>query len=131
MGGPSVTPGSTPPPIPGGATISPPPATQQVSPPPPSPMPGFSTGTEPIIQAQQPVVAPSAPVTPAAPSGVGGSTIAFNSNDSNKNQGATIKHGGKSKLMPVFMGLGIVIFLLAYTFVWVFVFKLKIPGLPF
>lgn len=101
----------------------PPTPTQQVSPPPQAPSPSFGVApTQPVI--------PAEPAMSAAPSPTAGSTIAFNANDNQKNQGATVKHGGGSKLTPILMGLGILVFLVAYTFVWVFVFKLKIPFLP-
>lgn len=128
MGGPANAPAGPNPP--GGASgptpvgAFPPSPTQQVSPPAPVLSPSFNDA--PI----QPVT-PAEPTPSASPSGSVGSTIAFNANNAQKNQGTTtIKHEG-SKLMPVIMGLGIVVFLLAYTFVWVFVFKLKIPFLPF
>ncbi|MBI4097957.1 MAG: hypothetical protein HY426_02855 [Candidatus Levybacteria bacterium] len=123
MSGPAPAPGQTP--AAGGAPMGavPPPPTQQVSPPPPAPTPSF--GATPVQS-----VTPAEPAPSVAPNPSAGGTIAFNANNAGKNQGTTaIKHGG-SKLMPVFMGLGIVVFLLAYTFVWVYVFKLQIPFLP-
>mgnify|MGYP001592617472 CR=1 FL=1 len=129
MSGPTNAPVAGPTPL-GGASgptpagVVPPPPTQQVSPPAPVPSPSFNTS--PV----QPVT-PAEPALSAGPPPLASSTIAFNANNAGKNQGTTtVKHGG-SKLMPVFMGLGILVFLVAYTFVWVYVFKLKIPFLPF
>lgn len=106
-------------------------------PPPPAPAPfspQMGTSSTPIpVQPQAPVI-PSeiipqaAPAAPAAPSPFGG-TIAFNANNPGKNQGATVKRGG-SKVMSLVLGLGVIILLVAYTFVWIYVFKLQIPFLP-
>lgn len=76
-----------------------------------------------------PAMPQAAPMSPASPSPVGGGTIAFNANNPSKNQGATVKRGG-SKIMTLVLGVGIIVLLVAYTFVWIYVFKLQIPFLP-
>ncbi len=110
---------------PGGAVPPPPP----VAPPPFNP----AIGAQPIapapVQPAAPVMPQAAPAAPAAPSPIGGGTIAFNANNPGKNQGATVKHGG-SKMMSLVLGLGVIVLLVAYTFVWIYVFKLQIPFLP-
>lgn len=97
----------------------------------------------PAIPAVPPVTPSSTPVvpTPAAPDPAAvqpqpqvssfGGTIAFNANNAGKNQGTTVgvkKGGGAIKTLVV--GLGIIIFLLGYTVVWIYIFKLNVPFLP-
>ena len=85
----------------------------------PAPMPA------PQSQPQTQAAVPSLDPTPAV-----NSTIAYNAHNSDVNKGTTgVKKGGKSgKLVLIF--LGIVIFLLLYTVIWVFILKLKLPFLP-
>jgi hypothetical protein len=97
--------------------VSPQPAAQTV-PPAPNPAPSFG-GVQPVVPSE-PVVNPASP----APS-IGGVTPGVSAG----NQTVAVKHKG-SKSMPLIMGLGIVVFLLAYTFMWIYVFKLNVPFLP-
>ncbi len=120
MNGPAIPPPGAVPPPPAPAPFNPvigaqPPAPAQFQPQAPV-MPAEATAPQP------------APVSPAAPSPIGG-TIAFNANNPGKNQGATVKRGG-SKIMSLVLGLGVIVLLVAYTFVWIYVFKLQIPFLP-
>lgn len=94
-------------------------------------------------QVEQPSAPQSAPQTPSSPPNPEpvqaapppptpvSSTISYNANSSSTNQGITaVKKGGGSKLSTVFILLGLIVLLVAYTFVWIYVFKLKIPFLP-
>ncbi len=135
MSGPAVPPAG-PNPVAPGVSVPPPPPVQQVSPPTiaPAPQPSFNQTPAPAASTPQTVI-PSEPVIPtAAPSAaapIPGGTIAFNANDAQKNQGTTttVKRGG-SKFKSIFLGIGILALLVGYTFVWIFVFKLKVPFLP-
>lgn len=91
-----------------GTPVAPPPPVVN-TPPPPPPAPADSMAA----------ASPFPSVSPAAPGGSVSPT-----------QGSAIKHGGSGKLMPVLLAVGIIIFLVAYTFVWVYVFKLQLPFLP-
>lgn len=111
--------GTTTPPAPGGTV-------------PPTPQP---IATNPTVQQSAAPAIPTTPTQPASspvaptPSPMAGSTIAFNANNSGKNQGTTVKRGG-SKVMTLVIGLGVIVLLVAYTFVWIYVFKLEVPFLP-
>lgn len=91
----------------------------------------------PQANSDQPVLgqAPSTSPSPApsnfsqAPSAAT-STVAFNAHNSSLNQGAVLKKGG-SKTPTLVILIGLIILLIAYTFVWIYIFKLKIPFLPF
>ncbi len=75
----------------------------------------------------QPTIAAEVPLPQASSFG---STIAFNANNAGKNQGTVgIKRGG-SKIKQLVLGLGIIAFLVAYSVVWIYVFKLNVPYLP-
>lgn len=90
----------------------------------------------PQANSDQPVLgqAPSTAPSPAlsdfsqAPSATT-STVAFNADNSSLNQGAVLKKGG-SKTSTLVILIGLIILLVAYTFVWIYIFKLKIPFLP-
>lgn len=120
-----------PPPVSGGVIPTPQPfapVTPAATQPSPVPMPMAPSPTPAPFATPQPVTPQStAPVTPS-PSTMG-STLAFNANNAGKNQGTTVKRGG-SKVMSLIVGLGIIVILVAYTFVWIYVFKLQIPFLP-
>jgi hypothetical protein len=72
---------------------------------------------------------PAAP-TPSGPIPGVNSTVAFNATDSHKNVGTTPVKKGGLHMMPVIVGIGIVFLLVAYTFVWVYLFKVDLPFLP-
>lgn len=55
-----------------------------------------------------------------------GGSIAYNAAGSTA---TVVKKSGKS-LTHVLLGLGAVVFLVAYTFMWIFIFKIKLPFLP-
>lgn len=84
-----------------------------VSPTPPAPTPS-------------PVIAP-APLPVATPS----SNTSFNAGSYQAAQGTTAVKKAGGKMSTILILLGLVILLVAYTFVWVFLFDLKIPFLPF
>lgn len=128
MGGPASAPsGQTPP---AGGSIATPPQPQTIQPPqvsPALPPQNFnSTPVPPPAQTVDPTVAPVAPSTDTTI----GSTIAFNANNAQKNQGTVAVKKSGSKIMTVLLGLGLIVLLVAYTFVWIYVFKLQIPFLP-
>jgi hypothetical protein len=56
--------------------------------------------------------------------------MAFNAEDSHKNVGTTPVKKGGMHIMPVVVGLGIVVLLMAYTFVWIMLFNVQVPFLP-
>lgn len=101
-------------------------------PPPPAPAQAAPVSTPVAPQTPNPApVAPTVAADPPSPqASTFGSTIAFNANNAGKNQGTTTvkKHG--SKIMTIALGFGIIILLVAYTFVWIYVFKVQIPFLP-
>ncbi len=100
-----------------------PPQQQVVQPPQASPtLPQQNFNSAPV----PPPVQTAAPTTDTTI----GSTIAFNANNAQKNQGTVSVKKSGSKIMTVFLGLGLIVLLVAYTFVWIYVFKLKIPFLP-
>ena len=108
-----------------------PPQQQVVQPPqasPTLPQQNFNSAppVAPPVQTVNPVVEPVAP----NPDTSIGSTIAFNANNAQKNQGTVSVKKSGSKIMTAFLGLGLIVLLVAYTFVWIYVFKLKIPFLP-
>ena len=116
MGGPTPT-------APAGGTVPPPTApSQPVSPQPAAPQVPTPTPVTPTVAADP-------PAQPQASSF--GGTLAFNANNAGKNQGTTVgvKKGG-SKIMSLVLALGVIILLIAYTFVWIYVFKLDVPFLP-
>jgi len=70
----------------------------------------------------------TAPAQAAMPSS--SSTIAFNAENSSKNIGTTpVKKGGLN-ILPLVVGLGVILLLLAYTFVWILIFNVELPFLP-
>lgn len=91
--------------------------------------------------APPPAAEPQTPTTNADPSksaqapqsvsipGVN-STMAFNAEDSHKNVGTTAVKSGGFHAMPIVIGLGIIILLVAYTFVWIMLFNVRVPFLP-
>lgn len=107
--------------------------TRQAPTPPP---PGPANHTEPVPPISptptinstpaQPVEDPPLDPTPAI-----NSTIAYNAHNEGLNKGTTPvkKGGGMAKALLV--GLVVLVLLAVYTFVWIFILKLKIPGLPF
>lgn len=100
-------------------------------PPPPAPVPAAPATPPPPPQSPNPSpVQPIATAPPTPQASSFGSTIAFNANNAGKNQGTTTIKKGGLKIMPIILGLGIIVLLIAYTFVWIYVFKLKIPFLP-
>ncbi len=119
MNGPSASSGASTPPSNPAQSLPQQPGS--VSPPPPevqTPVP------EP---APAPLVSPTPPLAPAPAS----NNFAFNSNyQSNQSTTTTVKKAG-GKLSSILIILGLVVLLVAYTFVWVYLFKLKIPFLPF
>jgi hypothetical protein len=86
------------------------------------------TPEPPPVQANEPQQVHNAPSeqVPAPAPHASSSVIAFNAQTYNK-KSAGVKSGS---LTPVIIGVGIVILLLAYTFVWVKIFNLSIPFLP-
>ena len=121
MSGPASAPlGQTPP---AGGSSAPLPQPQTIQPPQqPSPLPQQNFNSTPV----QPPVQTAAPSTETTI----GSTIAFNANNAQKNQGTVAVKKSGSKIMTVLLGLGLIVLLVAYTFVWIYVFKLQIPFLP-
>lgn len=111
------TPVTTPPPVPA------------------EPTPAQSAPVQEYTQPAQPQMAPietSSPAIPSAPSGsIPGvnSTLSFNATDSQKNVGTTPRKKGGLHIMPVVIGLGIVVLLVAYTFAWIILFNVEIPFL--
>ena len=98
-----------------------------------TPQPGLETPAPTTTQAPEPEAVPSpAPVSPpptpaAAPAA---SSFAFNANyQTNQGTTTTVKKAG-GKMSSVLIIFGLVVLLVAYTFVWVYLFKLKIPFLP-
>jgi hypothetical protein len=57
-------------------------------------------------------------------------TLAFNASNEGKNQGTTVVKKRGSHIMPVVVGMGIIMLLTVYTFVWIIVFNVQIPFLP-
>lgn len=83
------------------------------------------TTSQPIQpQAQpQPNVNPIMP-TPQA-TNINGA-VSFNAAASTE----TVVKKGKPNIKNLLLGLGVVVFLVAYTFLWIFIFKIKLPFLP-
>lgn len=108
-------------PVPSGINV--PPANPAA--PPPVTQPIVTPAPEP-----EPVPAPT-PVSPPPPTPVpAASNFAFNANyQTNQGTTTTVKKAG-GKMSSVLIILGLVVLLVAYTFVWVYLFKLKIPFLP-
>lgn len=115
MNGPTAPGGSTPPTPNQQPNQEQPQASAQASnpvspiPPPPAPSPTIAS------------------VPPIAPS----SSTSFNSGNFQTAQGTTAVKKAGGKMSTILILLGLVILLVAYTFVWVFLFDLKIPFLPF
>lgn len=105
------------------------PVPQGVSQPNPvTPPPVTPSATTPAPKPES-VPAP-APVNPPPPAPAA-SSFAFNANyQTNQSATTTVKKAG-GKTSSVLIILGLVVLLAAYTFVWVYLFKLKIPFLPF
>lgn len=58
------------------------------------------------------------------------STVAFNAANSSKNVGTTPVKKGGLHAVPILVGLGVIILLVVYTFVWILIFNVQIPFLP-
>lgn len=127
----SPTPPQNPYTPPAPAAPPPPPQPAYTPPPPPAPEPAPAP---PLPPAPEPVAppAPPAPVqnTPAGSIPGVNSTVAFNAADSGKNVGTTPVKKGGLHMMPVLIGVAIIFLLVAYTFVWIFLFKVQVPFLP-
>lgn len=82
---------------------------------PPAPRPIMATAQPQSIQTLPPV------------QNIGGS-IAYNAAGTTTTQ--TVVKKGKPNIMHFLLGLGAVVFLIAYTFMWIFIFKIKLPFLP-
>lgn len=63
--------------------------------------------------------------TPPPVQNIGGS-IAFNAAGAT----GTVVKKGKPNIKHILLGLGVVVFLVVYTFLWIFIFKIKLPFLP-
>jgi hypothetical protein len=100
----------------------------QAPPVPPTP-PQEAVTAPPLVQTPSQNPAPVQTFSSNAMPGAS-STIAFNANDSGKNQGTTVIKKRGSHIMPVVVGMGIIMLLTVYTFVWVMVFNVQIPFLP-
>jgi len=140
--------GSTPngnnPPVPG---QSPAPAQDPAAAPPPMPQapiqPPAPEPTPPPVSAETQAMPPAPTEPPKAPDpmptptnnpsgsipGVN-TTMAFNAEDSHKNVGTTPVKKGGLHMMPLVIGLGILVLLVVYTFVWIILFNVQIPFLP-
>ena len=101
----------------------PPPPNQPVSPPPPSLPPQLNLNPTPV----QPIVSTDPSPSSGAPSFA--TPTGFNPN-AGKNLGTVAVKRGHSKIMPMIVSLAVLVFLVGYTFVWIYFFKLKIPFLP-
>ena len=51
--------------------------------------------------------------------------------DTSKSQTQIVTAKNRGKLSPILIVLAVVLFLIIYTVIWVMIFKLKIPFLPF
>lgn len=113
MNGPSPAPSGTS--VPPANPLTPPPVTPPIT-----------------TQTPQPEAVPAAaPLSPPPPTPVpAASSFAFNSNYQTNQRTTTVKKAG-GKVSSVLIILGLVVLLVAYTFVWIYLFKLKIPFLPF
>lgn len=90
-----------------------------------SPQSTIQTQTPPPTPNPTPIQTAGPPQAPTS------STISYNATSTNSNQGiSAVKRGGGSKFSTVFILLGLIVLLVVYTFVWVYVFKLKVPFLP-
>lgn len=104
-----------------------------------APQGGVATGpATPIQSMQQPqpgvsseIHAPIQPIqqqpnpTPPPVQNIGGS-IAYNAGGTTAQ---TVVKKGKPNIMHFLLGLGAVVFLIGYTFIWIFIFKIKLPFL--
>jgi len=121
-------------------------------PPPADPAPGitpasqFSTNTpanNPSYVNQNPIPTPPPPpqpnnnpnesIKPHNPPPVmpsSSSTVAFNADNSSKNIGTTPIEKGGHHMLPFIVGIGILILLAAYTFIWIMIFNVDVPFLP-
>ena len=106
-------------PAPSGTNVPP---SNPLAPPPVTPPITTQTPEPEAVPAPAPVSPPPAPA-PAA------SSFAFNANYQTNQGTTTVKKAG-GKMSSVLIILGLVVLLVAYTFVWVYLFKLKIPFLP-
>lgn len=89
--------------------------------PPPAPP---ENNPNPVIET---TVTPTSP-SPAMPSS--SSTVAFNASNSSKNVGTTPVKKGGLRMLPLLIGLGVVVLLVVYTFVWVVIFNVEVPFIP-
>lgn len=80
---------------------------------------------QPIMPSMQPPQPQSIQTPPAQ--NIGGS-IAYNAAGSTAAQ--TVVKKGKPNILHMLLGIGAVVFLVAYTFMWIFIFKIKLPFLP-
>ena len=85
----------------------------------------IQTSDQPTFQENYPTQSFSANTIPGV-----SSTMAFNANNDRKNQGTTVVKKRGFNFMPIVVGMGIIVLLTVYTFVWITVFNLQIPFLP-
>lgn len=106
------------------------------APAPTAPPPPLNLDTMPTPTQAPPPPAPIPAVTaqPAAsqnPSGFNNSSVTFNASQNLANASQSIAVKKKSiNFFSIFIVLGLMVLLVAYTYIWMWVFKLKIPFLP-
>lgn len=122
MNGPTGPGGSTPP-TPSQQPGQEQPPAQVSNPVAPTPPPPPAATPPPPSPALNPTPPPS--VAPSSPS------ASFSSGSFQTAQGTTAVKKAGGKMSTILILLGLAVLLVAYTFVWVFLFDLKIPFLPF